>query len=480
MSDIEIKDVGPIRNVRIPVDPDGGVVVLRGPNGAGKSIGLQCVAALTTAGGKLPKSVRKRDDAKGELIEAGHISGLGREIRVGLSRNTQRGELEVRVMDDSIDLSALVDPGLKDPVAADNRRIQAALVLSGVSARIEDFAELVSGPIDQVASPETIASNDPVEMADSLRRDLHERARTIESQSEKAKARAVALRDSLGSDPGSALEVRVASERLSAATIQLADLQRQAKERERAKDSRDRAERVLATIVEDDPATIVEQIGDAEKALAALLEQVTERRVYIADAKSRLTAAKQAKETREAAEASLAYFDGLPDPGIRELANADSTVYDAKEAVRLATLAEEYRARAEQSDSAAREAEDLSKMALTYRDAAAGTRIILARLLGRHAPEHLGIYGDRLVVEVDGRRRYFAELSDGERWTIALDLAIEALGDHRILSLAQIAWEGLDGTARAALIAHAKSRKTLIVTAEADHGDIGELRAELA
>src|SRR5690606_5567099 len=71
-------------------------------------------------------------------------------------------------------------------------------------------------------------------------------------------------------------------------------------------------------------------------------------------------------------------------------------------------------------------------------------------------------------------------LSEGERWRLALDLAIEALGDgDAVLSISQSAWEGLDGNARRAINEHARSRGTVIVTAEADHEVVGELRAEV-
>ena len=37
MSAIEIINVGPIETVKIPLPPDGGVVVLRGANGVGRA-----------------------------------------------------------------------------------------------------------------------------------------------------------------------------------------------------------------------------------------------------------------------------------------------------------------------------------------------------------------------------------------------------------------------------------------------------------
>jgi DNA repair exonuclease SbcCD ATPase subunit len=52
MKNIEIKNIGPIASVTIPVPEAGGVVVLTGRNGSGKSHALEAVSAATTGQGE--------------------------------------------------------------------------------------------------------------------------------------------------------------------------------------------------------------------------------------------------------------------------------------------------------------------------------------------------------------------------------------------------------------------------------------------
>lgn len=53
MTTVEIKDIGPIENLSIPVPDGGGVVVFRGKNGVGKSHALAAIDALVTGKGRL-------------------------------------------------------------------------------------------------------------------------------------------------------------------------------------------------------------------------------------------------------------------------------------------------------------------------------------------------------------------------------------------------------------------------------------------
>jgi hypothetical protein len=132
-----------------------------------------------------------------------------------------------------------------------------------------------------------------------------------------------------------------------------------------------------------------------------------------------------------------------------------------------------------QADRYAEEAAQHRADAAALREAARGTDGVLAEMLAKVAPAGLSISDARLVLTLpDGTRKFYSELSDGERWRIALDLAIDALGDARVLAISQLAWEGLDIDARRAIDEHARQRQTVIVTAEADHDVVRELRAE--
>ena len=487
-TEIQITDVGPIEAVSILVPQGGGVVVLRGPNGAGKTIALSAVDALTREGNATPKA-RARDGSLG-----GSVEGLGRVIRVGLQRSTVRGELEISAIGDDVDVSSLVDPGLKDPAAADRARIRAALVLGRVAVDVAPFAELVGGldVLKQVVRPDTMAAQDPVEMAERVRRDLHAAALQRERSADAKEATAKGLRESLTlpAEPLNEAAIRSESEEAVAAKRALEQRGRAALD---ARTKRDAAEQILAAAGPGVSVADSEEAVAAAKTEAILADgEVARAREALAQAESRLTASREAVKVREAAliaaqrhaeaiekaRAAIASLADVQEPTRAEIDAAAVRVQQAHEAAeRLGLLREEAHRRAD-ADKAAEEAGTLRAIAETLRSAARGTDEVLAAMMARFAPAGLSIHDGRLVLDRDGRKKFFADLSDGERWKVALDLAIDALGDARILAISQLAWEGLDADARAAVHEHAKSRKTVIVTAEADHETIGALRAE--
>ena len=82
----------------------------------------------------------------------------------------------------------------------------------------------------------------------------------------------------------------------------------------------------------------------------------------------------------------------------------------------------------------------------------------------------------RLVLNTIRGETFFAELSEGERWKMSLDIAIEAVGPGGLLSIPQEAYESLDPINRHLIGEHVTGRGVVILTAEATDGP---LRAEL-
>jgi L-lactate utilization protein LutC len=64
----------------------------------------------------------------------------------------------------------------------------------------------------------------------------------------------------------------------------------------------------------------------------------------------------------------------------------------------------------------------------------------------------------------------------GERWRIALEIVIAAVGEGGLLVIPQEAWEGLDPQNREAIAQQAKSARVVILTAECADS---ELSAEM-
>lgn len=488
MSTIDISNVGPIEAVSIPVPTEGGVVVLRGPNGAGKTIALSAVDALTREGSTTPKA-RARDGSLG-----GSVEGLGRTIRVGLQRSTVRGELEVSAIGDDVDVSSLVDPGLKDPAAADRARIKAALVLAQVDVDVAPFADLVGGLdiLKSLVRSDTLAAGDPVEMAERVRRDLHNAALTRERAADACEATAKGLRESLTQPAEPLNEDAIRAESEEAVALRRELTQRQLLAEKNAKQRAEARAAIEAAGPGPDFSAVETQVVLAEQEAHDAQLAEDDAREAFENAKQRNAKAKiEAKAARDLKTAAEAFavkmdrarqaLDSIADvdaPTQDQIDEAGLRVVKAHEAVeRLGLLREEQRRR-EDADKAAADAEASRGSAAQLREAAKATDEVLAALLAKFAPAGLSIHDGRLVLTRDGKAKFFADLSDGERWRIALDLAIDALGEARILAISQLAWEGLDADARAAINAHAHSRKTVIVTAEADHEAIGKLRAE--
>lgn len=487
---IDITNTGPIGHVSIPIPSDGGVVVLRGGNGSGKSTAIDAVNALTREGRVAPKA-RVRE---GQL--AGAVEGLGRRIKIGLQRNSVLGELEVDAISDNVDVARLVDPGLKDPEAADRARVRAALLLARIGVDVRPFAELLGSEdaLRQFCRSESLAATDPVEMAQRIRADLHAAALAREKEAAQRETQSATIRETIDGDVISETDgeaVRAEQHEAIMARTQLTMRAEQAKEAAR---QRAAAERAIAECKEGISVTDAEEGVRAAKANASLLDgEVARAREFLAAAQqqlavareqekaceAQLAASRQLAETIRRAKAALAEIRDVQAPTSDEFAAADKRVIESAAALAAAIHAEAARTKLAEADRYAEEAAQHRVDAEALRQAARGTDGVLAEMLAKVAPAGLTISDARLVLTLpDGTRKFYADLSDGERWKIALDLAIDALGDARVLAISQLAWEGLDIDARRAIDEHARQRQTVIVTAEADHDVVRELRAE--
>jgi hypothetical protein len=69
----------------------------------------------------------------------------------------------------------------------------------------------------------------------------------------------------------------------------------------------------------------------------------------------------------------------------------------------------------------------------------------------------------------------FADLSRGEQWTIAIRIAINAVGRGGLLVIDQEGWEGIDPIHKQLIANELRGSGVVLITA---HNDVGELRAE--
>lgn len=502
---LEITDIGPIEHLAIPCPDEGGIVVLSGRNGAGKTTALNAVDSIVSGN----TTVTPRDGCS-----RGEIDAFGATLRVG-KRSSRSGELEVTSLDGRLSPAQLVDPGLKSADAADAVRIKALLQLAGAKPQVSDFFSLV-GTQEQFeqAVPESLADiDDVVTLAAKIKRSLEAEARRREATAENEAGKAAAYRKGIEDlDLSSVPDAAELNQRLESAIRHESTLTEQA-----LMASRLRAEaadaRAKLSETEHLPADLSDTIAEAETALKSANAILTGRKEMVDQAKAALAQAEAALEDAEREfrvsserqasaalrlaelnerqqseteqrerydaavagwKASIEAAEAAECPTVDEIEAAENAVKVAREAIEQAAVmrrAVEQAAKADEHDATAK---SLVKQATALRDAAKGTDDILSDLVGRCGTP-LIVRGGRLYLETRRGLTEFRELSHGERWKVAIDVALQAFpadAEHTpILTIPQEAWEGLDPPNRAVIAEHARDRHVLILTAECSDAD---------
>jgi len=479
---IEIENIGPIRDVSIPLNGRGGVLVFRGRNGLGKSTAIGAVEAALRGEGALDV---RRGAARGT------VDVCGVSIRVG--RNTRRsGELEVVTLEGRLSVAELVDPGLKDDGAADRVRMRALLhvVQYDASACGPRFRALLPGDnFDRIVAAESLGTSDPVEMAARVKRDLEEEARRIERDAEALAARAKGLEDSAGGIP---IELRSESElaaALSTATLELERAEEHNRRVGKAKAERDKQAATLdawmtasagkvsvsqASLALEDAAMqtqiAVQAVADAESALRLAKSTLERAQATQRTASATLAEAKTREQAIEACRAGAAVVvdDEIP---ADKLAALGAAKVQAEHDVAQGGVRRKAWSDREHAAELRGEASDKTTFAMKLRDAGRATDDVLTDLVsGCGVP--LTINQGRIVYRDESGERLFHELSMGEKYRIGLSIAIQAgnrlAGDEGVLlTLPQEAWESLDPINRRAIAIQAEEGACWIITAEA-------------
>lgn len=493
---IEITNVGPIEQLRIPVPENGGVVVLVGRNGGGKSTALEGVRSLVT---KKNSGLSTREDAP--LGESGKIEWGAAKLTVG-RRTSTTGELTVDHLEGKLDLAALVDPGMATAETNDARRIKALAALSGAEAIKELFYPLAGGEemFRAVMSTKTINATDLVDLAASCKKDFELSARKAEDDAMKAQAAADACRAGI---EGLDLDAPHDSAALQAALEEAIRAEQAAKAAANADaEAAERVKQARENLAMAEKSYEGRTIEEAEKARDAAAELAANAHTLVDTLERKLAEAKEvaADADRKHSEATrdVGYVrdhfaligqwratidkeaDRVPVPS-DHVENAIKATDAARRAVEQGALVRDARLKAAAAKSHAIEAKAAGETADFFRKAAKGVDAVLASAI--KCPQ-FAIRDGRLIVTKASRKAgecFYDDLSDGERWRLAIDLAIDRLdreGIERkeaVLTLPQHSWEGLDPETRAAIHAHAVECGVAIITAEATDG---ELRAE--
>lgn len=482
MAELTLKDVGPIEKLAIAVPTGGGVVVLRGRNGTGKTTALRGVEALVRGSGK----VETRDAAKG----SGRVDGFGATLILG-RKVTRAGEVEVESLEGRLNIADLVDPPLKDPGAADRQRIKALVSLTGVEPTPAMFAEVIGAELAEHVNPSTWAGADLLDVAAKAKRDLEANARLKETEAATRDGQAKACEESAKdvdlSEPDDEQALRAAHLDASGDLRALQERQRAAAA---AASAIAKARQRLAAVhdeydgptVKDAERELQEQQGFVDAA-AQTVKQLSER---LADAKRNLSDVEHARDRADyALDAASIHFATVAEcesiisstaadgPQQTELDDAATAVTVAAQAVEAGALIRRAKAELDRAKAYRGQASDAAGLADRLRVAAGQIDQVLSNAIKTPT---LFVRDGRLWTNDHPRGEVlFHELSEGERWRMAFDIAAPVVGEHGILVLPQGAWEGLDPHAREHVAGLARKSGVIVLTAEATDG---ELRAE--
>ncbi len=490
MSVVEIENIGPVSHLSIPVPESGGVVVLKARNGRGKSRALAAVEAAVTGRGKLDvKDGRK----------SGTVSAFGVVLKVG--RSTRRsGELEVESIEGKLSVADLVDPGIKSPEAADSKRIKALTQLSGAECSIDQFWPLLGdkGSFESVVHRSSMESDDLVDLAAKIKRDIEAEARKLESEAEQVKGRGEGLLAAAADvewDESLPESIDPLQDAFESAINSVRELERQA-------ENHDSINRQIAeSTARIDNAKQVWS-GETVEAQSALVANAATKRIALEERQQKLYDEMQAAHrkhqevTRELEqhavlegnlsailERTQEHFELIDEleSELRDSVNVEKPTEEQLSAAHaLVNQARDAMSQFETKRKAKRDREAAQECKLEYlellrkvkrlREAAKGTDDVLSELVAQSGCE-LRVEAGRLVCDTVRGSTYYSDLSAGERWKIAIDIAVGAVGNRGVLTIPQEAWEGLDTINRQTIAAHAVERGVVILTAECSVAD---------
>jgi hypothetical protein len=480
---IQLENIGAIERLALPVPAEGGVIVIKGRNGSGKSTAIAATEALVN--GKSKPEVRD-----GALN--GKVTGLGVTMTVG-RRSRVSGELEVTSLEGRLSPAELVDPGIKDPDAADSKRIKALVGLVGAEADANLFSTLIDEPLDQYVSTSALEADDLLTMTARMKRDFEAKARDVEDRVKSFEGKAQAAREAAAGVSLTApcdsmklhreLESAISNE--SALKTRKSEYDRASKANQQAREQLEkaRAEYDGPTL---DYATNAELAAKAaadvaQKSVKELEEALAEAKTHRDSMNQQLSAAIAARKAAESHARSMAEWEkqlesDLPEPVTTDaILEAAEAVQAAREAVDLGVKVRTAKEQIAKADDHLAQAKAAASKAKKLREAAKGTDEVLSQVVAKTGSK-LRVEAGRLVLDTSRGVTYFADLSHGERWKIALDIAIEAVGPGGLLTVPQEAWESLDPINRAIVAQHVHGTGVVLLTAQAD---AGELRGEL-
>lgn len=486
MKTLDLKDIGRPKSLRIPIPEDGGIVVLTGCNGSGKSTTLEAVHDAVTD--RKDKRSRPRDG-----VSSGSLTGCGITMKVG-RKITRAGELTVETLDGGrLSIADLVSPPFKGAEEADGRRIKALVQLAGVEADPMLFAGLLPNFRDVVDVSE-LDDSDILKMSDQIKRKIEGEARSAEGRRDIAKQQALACEEAAAGIPvdveTDAGKLQLACEDAVRRAQQLISSASEAKRRNaeilhaRQKITAATSGNVIMSLdqARDREAYVHNQFSDAtaevealEKKLQAARWNLERTNSHWDQAKSDLGQTERFLETLAEWEKTVSAGE-LTGPAADELAAADEAVTASRLAIEAGAAARAAKVKLFAAEKHRTDEVDCDFAAEALRAAAAGVDQILTDQI-----ETLGcplrVEAGRLLTDTDRGPTFYAELSDGERWRMAVKIAVKAVGPGGLLVIPQAAYSELQPKVRVEIDWIAMNHGVVILTALATDDD--EIKAVL-
>jgi predicted ATP-binding protein involved in virulence len=484
------KNVGPVSECSIPFPQEGGVVVFRGHSGSGKSQLLNAIDAAH--GGK--RKVPVRDESTGAELD-----GWGVRLVVGKSKRVT-GAAEVHTLDSRYDISGLIDPGIESPEAADSHRVKVLVGLVGAKADPSLFYPIVGGAhqFDAIADPSTVNADNLLLMAARFKRDLEAASRKKSSEATNAHNRAEAARKSAeGVDATEECNASVLQAEFEQAVAEKSRIEQEALSASEAIRRTEQAqaaiEKAKAEYTGDSVAVAAERLNGAREELDACDEALAILRRAVDEAERKQLAQRSVVRQAEIALGRAEDHERTIAAWLKQIeASGDvapvppSKLLTAKSAVDVARERVEYGVRIRQAiaDLAAAEKLESQRKFLTaesdaLREAAKSVDDVLAQVMAasgvdlRLKPVNTEM---RLTLPTDRGNELFAELSDGERTKVAVEIAIKAVGRGGLIVLQQRHWQDLQPSVQAEVHGLCVKAGVVLYTAQVDDG---ELRAEV-
>lgn len=468
MSVVEMKSVGPISSIVFDLPTGfGGVKVLRGTSGVGKTTALRVLSGLI--GDKSALSGLTPSDG----CTSGEVKGLGRTVKIG-QRISSAGSAEVPHLS-GLDVSVLVDPKVADPVARTKARVRCLVSIGGKQVKPEDllgdqFKEL-SGLID---IDEARRFDDPVAMADYLKRALDKAALDVERQSDRKAGEAEAKRREAGDTDkltgAGTYEEAVAAHR---AAMQAVSSAKQGQTKYRSALSANE--------------TVAKQIAMLETAGVQSLDEMratlTKKESTVEGLKARYDAAKadyvSFKQKLEAAEQDAKRLDSLRSSVVEvgaEITDETISVLEVAESEALEKLNDAAsvasRAKAfKESVAIQNESAQLAEKSVQLRAAAQSVQSEVQKAL---PVGPIQVEDGVLVVQQDKRKKRvpLEALSTGEKWRIAMEYAIASVGTGGVFPLDQEAWQSLGPELKDEIALQCRSACVWLITGEIGEGSL--------